>query len=249
MSKFHNFLKEEIFELKLLFRNIPSITISLFIISVVCANLMANKELLHFKYVVLDCGFAFSWMMFLCMDVICKYWGARASIKVSIVALIFNLLVCCIFALLSKTPGFWGEYYTTNNIDVNVALNRTFGGSWYVVLGSALAFTVSSVVNAVLNSFVGRFFKSDNFFCFAVRSYVSTIIGQFVDNFIFAVVVSKIFFGWTWNQVFVCSIISAIFELFAEILFSGVGYKVVKNWEKDNIGKEYLEYIENKCRK
>lgn len=248
MKKFHSLIKEELKDISLLFRSIPSLTVSIFFLSVVCANLLANKELINFKYVVLDCGFAFSWIMFLCMDIICKRWGARASVEVSIVALLMNLSVSGIFALLSKAPGMWGEFYATENIDVNKALNATFGGSWYVVLGSALAFTVSSIINAVLNSAVGRAVKSDGFFAFALRSYFSTIIGQLVDNFIFATVVSKIFFGWTWTQVFACSAIGAVFELLAEVFFSGIGFKVVKKWEAEEVGKEYFEYLKAKSK-
>lgn len=246
MKKFSFWLKGEIQDLKLLLRNIPSLTISLFILSVVCANLMANKELVNFSFVALDCGFVFSWIMFLCMDIICKRYGPRASIKVSLLALAVNLSVCGIFALLARAPGMWGEFYTTENIDVNNALNATFGGAWYVVLGSGLAFIVSSIVNALLNHSIGEKLSSDGFGAFALRSYVSTFIAQFVDNFIFATVVSKIFFGWNWTQVIVCSLIGAVCELLCEVLFSGFGYHVVKNWEKDDVGSPYLEYVKTK---
>ena len=242
MKKLSSKLMQEIKDFKILLRNIPSLTVSLFILSVVCANLMANKELVNFKYIALDCGFTFSWLMFLCMDIICKRWGAKASIKVSILALAVNLSVCLIFALLSKAPGKWGEFYTTENQEVNRALNATFGGSWYVVLGSALAFITSSIINALLNTAIGSSLKKNNFFSFALRSYVSTAIAQFADNFIFATVVSKIFFGWSWTQVIVCSAIGAFFELLCEVVFSGLGWKVVRQWEKENVGNEYLEY-------
>lgn len=242
MKKFLSFVSHEADDFKILLRNIPSLTVSIFILSVVCANLMANKELVNFKFVALDCGFAFSWIMFLCMDVICKRWGAKASIKISLVALAANLFICVSFALLAKTPGMWGEYYTSENSLVNDALNATFAGSWYVVLGSSVAFVSSSVVNALLNCAIGSLFKSDGFFSFASRSYISTAIAQLVDNFIFATIVSKIFFGWTWIQVFVCSAIGAGFELLGEIFFSGLGYKVVRQWEKEKVGQEYIEY-------
>ena len=242
MKKLSSKLMQEIKDFKILLRNIPSLTVSLFILSVVCANLMANKELVNFKYIALDCGFTFSWLMFLCMDIICKRWGAKASIKVSILALAVNLSVCLIFALLSEAPGMWGEFYTTENQEVNRALNATFGGSWYVVLGSALAFITSSIINALLNTAIGSSLKKNNFFSFALRSYVSTAIAQFADNFIFATVVSKIFFGWSWTQVIVCSAIGAFFELLCEVVFSGLGWKVVRQWEKENVGNEYLEY-------
>lgn len=242
MKKFFSFVSREVNDFKILLRNIPSLTVSIFILSVVCANLMANKELVTFKYAALDCGFAFSWIMFLCMDVICKRWGAKASIKISLVALAANLFICVSFALLAKTPGKWGEYYASENSLVNDALNATFAGSWYVVLGSSVAFVSSSVVNALLNCAIGSLFKSDGFFSFASRSYISTAIAQLVDNFIFATIVSKVFFGWTWIQVFVCSAIGAGFELLGEIFFSGLGYKVVRQWEKEKVGQEYIEY-------
>lgn len=242
MKKFFSFVSHEADDFKILLRNIPSLTVSIFILSVVCANLMANKELVNFKFVALDCGFAFSWIMFLCMDVICKRWGAKAAIKISLVALAANLFICVSFALLAKTPGMWGEYYTSENSLVNDALNATFAGSWYVVLGSSVAFVSSSVVNALLNCAIGSLFKSDGFFSFASRSYISTAIAQLVDNFIFATIVSKVFFGWTWIQVFVCSAIGAGFELLGEVFFSGLGYKVVRQWEKERVGQEYIEY-------
>ena len=242
MKKFLSFVSRESDDLKILLRNIPSLTVSIFILSVVCANLMANKELVTFKYAALDCGFAFSWIMFLCMDVICKRWGAKASIKISLVALAANLFICVSFALLAKTPGKWGEYYASENSLVNDTLNATFEGSWYVVLGSSVAFVSSSVVNALLNCAIGSLFKSDGFFSFASRSYISTAIAQLVDNFIFATIVSKVFFGWTWIQVFVCSAIGAGFELLGEVFFSGLGYKVVRQWEKEKVGQEYIEY-------
>ena len=237
---------------KLLLRSIPSLTVSIFILSVVCANLMANKELVSTRYVALDCGFAFSWIMFLCMDVICKRWGAGAAVKVSLLALAVNLAVCGSFALLAKAPGCWGAFYDTNNPAVNDALNATFGGSWYVVFGSALAFLVSSVTNAVLNVGIGDALTARSiggFRAFAIRSYLSTLVAQFVDNFVFATVVSKLFFGWTWTQVVVCSIIGAVCELLCEVFFSGIGYRVVCAWENEQVGAAYLEYLNRTAEK
>lgn len=246
MKTLSKFLKQELTDYKILLRNIPSPTILFFTLSVVCANLMANKELINFKYLALDCGFAFSWIMFLCMDIICKRYGAKASVKISIFALGINLFVCASFFLLSKIPGNWGEFYTHQNEVINVSLNKTFGGSWYIVLGSATASLISSIVNALINKTVGTFvekkLQKDNFTTFAIRSYVSTFVAQFADNFIFATMVSKLFFGWTWTQVLLCSIVAATFELFCEVIFSKLGYRILCKWENDQVGKEYFEY-------
>ena len=55
---------------------------------------------------------------------------------------------------------------------------------------------------------------------------LATAISQFVDNFVFAVVVSVPLFGWSMVQVLVCSASAAVFELLMEVLFSGLGFKL-----------------------
>ena len=79
----------------------------------------------------------------------------------------------------------------------------------------------------------------------AARSFISTGIAQFTDNLIFAVMVSKIFFGWSWIQVILCSLTGAIMELLCEIIFSPIGYKMATVWEKENVGKDYLANCKN----
>ena len=84
---------------------------------------------------------------------------------------------------------------------------------------------VSAVVNSTLNQSLGRMLKKNNFASFAFRSYVSTGVGQFIDNLVFAIVVSHTFFGWTWVQVLMCSLTGAVAELLCEVFLSPVGYR------------------------
>ena len=222
---------------KVLLRSIPASTVTLFIVSVIMMNLLANKELISLPWLALDCGFAVSWVSFLCMDMVCKRFGARASIMVSVMALGVNLAVSLVFWLLTLTPGMWGAYYDTGLFEVNDAI----GGTWYVVLGSSCAMLTSSVVNSLLNQAIGRLEHKNTFGAFALRSYVSTGIAQFVDNLVFAVIVSHTFFGWTWLQVLTCSLTGAAAELLCEVFLSPVGYRVVRGWERENVGELYLQ--------
>ena len=226
---------------KVLLRSIPASTVTLFIVSVIMMNLLANKELISLPWLALDCGFAVSWVSFLCMDMICKRLGARASLMVSVMALGINLGVSLVFWLLTLTPGRWGAYYDTGLLEVNDALNATVGGTWYVVLGSSCAMLTSSVVNSLLNQAIGRLEHKNTFGAFALRSYVSTGIAQFVDNLVFAIIVSHTFFGWTWLQVLTCSLTGAVAELLCEVVLSPVGYRVVRGWERENVGTLYLQ--------
>ena len=141
-------------------------------------------------------------------------------------------------------PGNWGAFYDFGMVEVNQALNNTIGGTWYVLAGSTLAFLTSSVVNAVINALIGRANTQKGFGSFALRSWLSTMIAQFVDNFVFALVVSHVFFGWSMLQVVTCSFTGCIMELLCEMIFSPIGYKVSKQWEDEHVGQTYLEEVE-----
>ena len=236
-----NKIKESINNYALLLRSVPSLVMTLFVVSVVLMNLLANKEIgLNLDWLALDCGFTVSWLSFLCMDMLTKRFGPKAAIQLSLTAMAINLFVCGILFVISRVPGNWGEYYTYENDIANQALNSTIGGTWYVVLGSACAFAASAILNAILNHAIGKMCKKNNFVSYALRSYISTGLAQFLDNFIFAMMVSHVFFGWTMTQVITCSITGCVAELLCEVIFSPLGYKVCKKWEKHNVGSEYI---------
>jgi len=241
-------IRREIDDYRVLLRNVPALVVSLFIVSVIMMNLLANKELVSWKYLALDCGFPLSWISFLCMDMICKRFGPKAAAKISVLALGINLCATLIFKILSLTPGMWGEYYSTGLTEVNDALNTTFGGTWYVVLGSSIAMLSSAIVNSLINYSVAKKLKSTGYRAFAVRSFVSTGIAQFIDNLVFALIVSYHFFGWTAVQVFFCSLTGAAMELLCEVIFSPAGYNISCKWEEDRVGQQYIEYLSGAAR-
>ncbi len=232
-------------EYKLLLRNVPSLVTSVFILSVVCMNLMAGRELYRSDWLCINSGLALSWISFLCMDCICKRFGARAAAMVSVTAMLVNMVCSVIFRLLCMTPGRWAAYYAATDPAVGemitAGVDTTFGSAWYVVLGSATAMLLSTLVNSSLNQMIGAVADRGGYGGFAVRSLVSTCAAQWVDNLVFSALVSHVFFGWTWKQVLICSTTSMIIELAAEALFSPVGYRISRGWEQDKVGQDYLE--------
>ena len=133
------------------------------------------------------------------------------------------------FFLGGLIPGTWGESFNGDMTMINTALDNTVKGNWYIVFGSTLAFLVAGIVNSCVNAGIGKMCKKDNFGSFALRTYVSTAFGQFVDNLVFSLVVSQVLFGWTFIQCITCSITGALCELLFEIIFSPVGWKVCNN--------------------
>ena len=168
------------------------------------------------------------------------------------------------------------SYVAGSEALLNSALDNTFGGTWYVLAGSTAAFLLSSVVNNFVNWGIGKRLGDCNlvdrgvsdhssvdrgvsdhssvdrgsgrrgFGSYALRSYLSTAIAQFVDNLTFALLVSHIFFGWSLLQCVTCSLTGMVVELLCEVGFSFFGYRICRGWEKRRVGEEYFKY-RKKC--
>ena len=219
-------------KLRRLTQDVPPLITAMMILSVVGMNLLANKSIdTGVEWLALDCGFLLSWMCFLTMDVLTHCFGPRSASVLSVVALLVNLFMALIFFIASKIPGVWGESFVEGSEAViNTALDNTFGGTWYIILGSSIAFVSSAILNNYLNYGIGKILKKKGGFgSFALRSYVSTFLAQLADNLIFALIVSKVFFGWTMLQCVTCALTGAVMELLFEVVFSPVGYRISKN--------------------
>ena len=209
--------------------SVPPLALTLLSLSVVCMNLLANKSIdTGLDWLALDCGILFSGVAFLAMDVMTHCYGPRAATVGSLTALVINLLTAGLFFIASRIPGAWGESFVDQGGElINMALNNTIGGTWFVLLGSSIAFAVSAIVNNFLNYGIGERLQSkQGFGTFAIRSYVSTMIAQFTDNIVFALIVSRTFFGWSLLQCFTCALTGAVLELVFEIFFSPIGYQI-----------------------
>lgn len=240
-------IKQLFTEFFVLLRNLPPLVVGSFFLAIVSMNLLANKSIGGLpEWLALDCGFIFSWVVFLLMDVVVKRFGYRAGNMLSVAALFANLFIALMFFIAGSVPGVWGESYVEGSEAViNTALDNTFSGTWFVLLGSSTAFIVSAFVNNGLNYLIGKSIKKKNFGEFALRAYVSTFIGQFVDNMVFAFMVSRIFFGWTTVQCVTCAVTGAVAELLFEVIFSPVGYRISKKWEVKKVGQAYLDYLQS----
>ena len=225
-------MKKWISEFRTLLQTAPPLTTAMLIISIIGMNLLANKSInTGVDWLALDCGILLSWMAFLSMDVLTHCYGPRASSVMSVAALGINLLMALIFFIAGHISGVWGESFVDGSEDIiNTALDNTFSGTWFIILGSSIAFVVSALVNNFLNYAIGRRLREqDSFGAFALRSYVSTFIGQVIDNLTFALLVSRVFFGWTTLQCFTCALTGAVMELLFEVVFSPLGYRMAKS--------------------
>lgn len=237
------FIKRELDDFTLLLKNIPALILAIFTLSCVMMNLLANKTIVQTDWIALDAGIVISWLSFMAMDVITKQFGPKAATKISIFATFINVLVCGIFWIVSIIPSTADDY---------TAFNSIFGGTWFILLGSTIAFIASAFINNFLNWGIGTAFKKnpDGKAAYFTRTYVATAVGQFFDNLIFSVIVFMIFapiywdgFCWTFLQCFMCSLTGAVLELLFEVIFSPIGYKITQRWKATGVGKEYIDKV------
>ena len=242
---FQRKLKREWNEFRVLMKSVPTLVVVLFMMSVFAMNLLANKSIdLPWDWLALDCGIIVSWFAFFTMDILTKRFGPKAATELTALAILVNLFFCLLLFLGSLIPGIWGEAFVEGSEEIiNGALNATFGGTWYVVLGSTAAFLLSAIVNNFSNFGIGKLFRKnpDGLAAYVLRTYVSTAIGQFVDNLIFALIVSHFFFGWTILQCVTCALTGMIAELLCEIIFLYPGFAITRRWKRNGVGEEYLK--------
>ena len=238
-------IKREWREFCVLLKSVPALVVVLFIMSVFSMNLLANKSIdIPWDWLALDCGIVVSWFAFFTMDILTKHFGPKAATEITVLAIVVNLFFCLLLFLGSLIPGMWGESFVDGSEDLlNGALDATFGGTWYVVFGSTVAFLASAVVNNFSNFGIGKLFKKrpDGLAAYILRTYVSTAIGQFVDNLTFALIVSHFFFGWSLLQCVTCALTGMLAELVCELIFLYPGFAITKRWKKSDVGEEYLK--------
>ena len=242
MSKVKQFFKHEWQSLRETLSKVNPLVMTFFVLSVVAMNLLASKsidlswlpgnntEAGELGWLALDCGILVSWLAFFAMDIIVRQHGPKASTQMTIIAVFVNLVICGVFLLAGNIPGFWAESYVDVGGDlINNALNNTISGTWYVLMGSTVAFISSAIVHGLTSTATSKLFKNkESLKAYAVCSAFGTSLGQFVDNMIFALIVSLNFFGWNILQCVTCSLTGMLVEFLLSIIFVPIGHKVYK---------------------
>ncbi len=231
-------VKGEIKLFSTLVRSVPTLVIVLFSCSVILMNLLSSFTVVDLPYFALTGGVFISWAAFLFMDILSKHFGPKAANHISWIALTANLVAVGIFFLISQ-------------IGTVPQLDMILHGQWSILLASTVAFIVSALINNLLNYLIGLCFAEnpDSKTAYFCRSYVSTFVGQVIDNFVFGslafiilpMIPDALQVQWTWTQVSICAVTCALAELAMEVVFSPIVYAVTKRWREKGVGKEYRD--------
>lgn len=229
-------------------RKVPSLALALATTATVLMNILANKSIINLPWLIQDAGIIVSWVGFLVSDLLVKAFGSKNAIRVNLTSLVISLFISGLLAVVAIVPGDWSPVFDTTinggeiGSNINAAINSVMGNVWYVIFGSAIASGVGLVFNGLTQGLLLKYIErrhGDRFWGFFVASASSTMLGQVLDNMVFASLISVKFFGWSWIQVVVCSLSGAIFELVIELIFAPLTYRISKNWKANNIGEHH----------
>ena len=237
---------------KMLLRSIPGVVTMLFIMSTITMNLAANKivwsgiNINGVPFVSISGGIFLSWAVFLVMDIITKTYGTKAAIKLTVLGALVNAIAVIFLALIALFPAKYPFEGASQTFDTLFGFEALAAPQpWQILISSTVAYIVSGIINAIVNGAFGRLFKKkpDGKAAFYCRSYISTMIGQFVDNFVFGALAFAVFAKfYTFPTLLGIALMGAIIELLFEIIFSPIGYRICKRWQSEGVGKDYFEY-------
>ena len=163
-------------------------------------------------------GIMVSWATFMMMDITTEVFGKKDSIKVYTFAGILNLVIVILAQILIAMPGVYE--------DQNIAFAQIFSNGVRTALASFIAFWVGNYVNVhimvKMKEQREKAKKDGNVWLF-IRAVVSTIFGQFVDNFVFATLafapIGLSLFEMTWRDITTSALFGTGMETFIEMIF------------------------------
>ncbi|MCM1322822.1 MAG: VUT family protein [Acetobacter sp.] len=263
-NRFVTWLKKDWHETRVLFKCLPAIPFAILCVTLIVMNFLANKGVdfggifgqkagdAISKFFSADSAIFISWIGFLAGDMMVKCFGTKAAIKVNLAAIGIQLIAISMFSIGAAIPG----SYENSAGDATAAFNELFLAQFWPCFGGTMAFALATIIDSILSGFLLKLFKNrTSFKAYAVASYVSTGLGQFIDNMFFGLFFSM-WQGWfaggaanTFGQIALhllgFSAIGMVVELIGQAILSPVGFKLTNSWRKKGVGAEYIALVED----
>lgn len=236
-TKIKNWFKQEWLETKTLFKCLPAWPFAVLCAALIAMNFLANKGIVATSWLSMDAGIVVSWISFLAGDTLVKRFGAKAAIKINVAAICVQLIAILLLTIGAIIP--WADPSTAMD-----GFDTIFSASLWPLAAGTGAFILAIVFDSFLSKFIlTRFKDRTSFRAYAVASYGSTFIGQFLDNLLFALFFS-VWQPWCDpSSIWLMALVGAVVELICQVVFSPVGYKIASNWRKNGIGNEYISLV------
>ena len=151
-----------------------NIMFGIYAAAIIIQNILATKQI-DITIFTVTTGILVSPIVFIIQDIIAELYGYKDAKKMVLLGFIMNFVGVLLFTLAIKLPSsaFW------NNQE---AFSTILGTTFRISIASFTAYIIGSLTNSkVMVKLKEKFPKS-----LFVRAITSTIVGQFLDNAVFA---------------------------------------------------------------
>ena len=147
---------------------------ALYCASIMAMNILATKQIDIFNF-TMTCGVFVSGFVFIAQDIMTELYGQKESKKMIFTCYGLSLLMTCIYQIAIAVPQ--SQFWNMQEAFASV-LQTTFR----ITVASFVAYSVGSLVNvSIMGALKKRYPKS-----LFIRAIGSTIVGQLLDNGLFA---------------------------------------------------------------
>ena len=244
LEKLKTWLSTDWKETKILFKSVPAIPFALLCAALIAMNFLANKTIVNESWIGIDAGIMVSWIAFLAGDMIVKRFGPKAALKVNLAAVGVQLVAVALFAIGGLMPRGRNALYSPEDFVWAANIDGLFKGSLWPLAAGTAAFVAGISADVFLNWAIFKRFKNKHSFkAYAVSSYASTMVAQFVDNVVFGLLFTVLAGYMKLSAVWMFAAVGAIVELLCQDVRSPVGYRISETWRKERIGQEYIDLV------
>lgn len=197
-------------------KDIKKMSIMAYFMAIYCVftvvqNLFEMKTLGTMDFAFGGGGIMLSWATFMIMDISTEIFGKKDTMRIYTTAGIINLFIVVLAQVVIAIPGVYPEQ--------NEAFTLIFSNGIRTALASFGAFWIGNFINMqIMINLKEKANGNNSKVLFFLRAVVSTIFGQFVDNFVFATLafapIGLSVFEMRWIDI----LTSALFGTFCETL-------------------------------
>ena len=182
--------------------------------ALIIQNILATKQIDIFIFKVTT-GILVSPIVFIIQDIVSEIFGFKEAKKMVMIGFLMNFIAVALYTIAIYLPSssLWG-----NQSSFQLILGTTFR----ITIASFSAYIIGSLTNSKIMVSLKK--KMDKYLFF--RSIGSTMIGQFLDNFVFA------FIGFCGvlpiNAIFSMVVGGTLFEVLYEVVFFPITKTLIK---------------------
>lgn len=181
---------------------------------IIIQNILATKNI-DITIFTVTTGILVSPLVFIIQDIQTEIFGYKKAKKMIILGYLMNFIAIMLYTFSISIPS--SSTYTNQE-----AFTTILGTTPRIAIASFIAYMIGALINSKVMEKLKNKHEKNLFF----RAISSTVVGQFIDNMLFAVIA---FIGILPTQAIISMIVGGtLFEIIYEIIFYPITKKLIQ---------------------